>query len=168
MQIRPAVATDASEVADVHVRAWQVGYRGMLSMDYLDGLSATDRASRYSFGSMPLEGPYTLVALNDGAIRGLVTIGHCQDADLVAHGEIWALYVDPNRWGSGTGRGLIASARELLYRNGFSAASLWVLERNSRARKFYELDGWHPDGTCRTDRIGGASVEELRYRRPLP
>ncbi|MGV9800837.1 N-acetyltransferase family protein [Mycobacterium sp. NPDC003449] len=167
MQIRPAVAADAQEVADVHVRAWQIGYQGMLPRSYLDRLNAADRAGRYTFDAMPLDGPYTLVATDQSGIGGLVTIGRCRDADLLDHGEIWALYSDPDRWGTGIGRELIAAARELLHRNGYAEAALWVLECNARARRFYEIDGWHWDGTHRTDEIGEVPVEDVRYRRSL-
>ncbi|MGV0744348.1 N-acetyltransferase family protein [Mycolicibacterium sp. XJ870] len=167
-QIRPAVGADALAVADVHVRAWQVGYRGILPQDYLDGLTAADRASRYTFDAMPLDGPYTLVATDHGAIRGLVTIGRCRDSGLSGLGEVWALYTDPNGWGRGIGRELIAAARELLYHNGFTEGLLWVLEQNDRARRFYERDGWCPDGTRRTDLVADVPVEDIRYRRLLP
>ena len=38
-------------VARVHVRSWQVGYRGLLPDAYLDGLRAEERAERYNFAS---------------------------------------------------------------------------------------------------------------------
>jgi RimJ/RimL family protein N-acetyltransferase len=39
---------------------------------------------------------------------------------------------------------------------------------NERARRFYEIDGWQPDGTGRREEIWGAVVDEIRFRRPLP
>ena len=107
-QIRRATSADALAVADVHVRAWQVGYRGMLQQEHLDGLSASARAARYDFNLTLPEGPVTLVAVDDGgAIEGLVTIGRCRDRGLSRDGEVWALYVDPRRWRGGTGKRLI-------------------------------------------------------------
>jgi hypothetical protein len=50
---------------------------------------------------------------------------------------------------------------------GFAGAALWVLERNIRARGFYERDGWRRDGTLRAEIIGGTAVDEVRYRRGL-
>ena len=40
MFLRPAEPDDAMEVARVHVRSWQAGYRGLLPDAYLDGLRA--------------------------------------------------------------------------------------------------------------------------------
>lgn len=47
MIVRAACPGDAMEVAGVHVRAWQVGYRGLLPDAYLDGLRAEERAARF-------------------------------------------------------------------------------------------------------------------------
>ena len=51
MLLRPAEPVDAMAVARVHVRSWQVGYRGLLPDAYLDGLRAEERAERYDFAS---------------------------------------------------------------------------------------------------------------------
>ncbi len=76
------------------------------------------------------------------------------------------MYVDPQRWGIGIGRLLMAAARDRLYQDGAREALLWVLAENNRARRFYQLDGWNCDGFRRTEVIGGVTAEELRYRRP--
>ena len=47
-------------------------------------------------------------------------------------------------------------------------AVLWVLIGNERAKRFYRLDGWIPDGQRRDEEVHGITVDELRYRRPLP
>ena len=54
-----------------------------------------------------------------------------------------------------------------LTETGFSAATLWVLETNARARRFYESAGWAADGATKTDRRGDIELREVRYRRAL-
>jgi hypothetical protein len=44
---------------------------------------------------------------------------------------------------------------------------LWVLASNEQARRFYEAAGWRPDGGAQTIELGGATLEEVRYRREL-
>lgn len=61
----------------------------------------------------------------------------------------------------------MVSAREHLSNSGFEGARLWVMDRNDRARRFYELDGWRVDGAARVDTIGDMTVSEVRYRRDL-
>jgi GNAT superfamily N-acetyltransferase len=52
------------------------------------------------------------------------------------------LYVVPERWGRGVAVALHDAALEGLRRDGFERCHLWVLEDNSRARRFYERLGW--------------------------
>ncbi|MBS1696349.1 MAG: GNAT family N-acetyltransferase [Actinobacteria bacterium] len=167
LHVRPAVAEDSMAVAQAHVRSWQVGYRGLLPIGYLDTLRPEDRASRYGFDKMNPNGPFTQVAIDRGTVCGHVTTGRCRDSDLQGGGEIWALYVDPERWGFGIGRCLITAGCAQLTSQGYDTASLWVLSGNDRARRFYERAGWHCDGAERTDSIGDHAVHEVRYQRVL-
>ena len=59
------------------------------------------------------------------------------------------LYVLPERWGRGVGRGLHDAVLERQRAAGASACHLWVLEQNDRARRWYERLGWHEDGRTR-------------------
>jgi hypothetical protein len=47
-------------------------------------------------------------------------------------------------------------------------ATLWVLQDNARARRFYSQAGWAADGAAKTDDVDGFPLLEVRYRRPLP
>lgn len=167
IEIRPATPDDATGVARAHVRSWQVGYRGLISQEYLDALRPEDRAQRYGFDRMPLRGPFTQVAVDGDAICGHVTTGLSRDDDLCGQGEIWAIYVDPLRWGTGIGQRLLTAGCEQLRGQGVAIAGLWVLEGNVRARRFYESAGWRWHGTRRTDTIGDDLVHEVRYARAL-
>jgi hypothetical protein len=51
-----------------------------------------------------------------------------------------------------------------LYEAGFAEATLWVLDKNVRARRFYERGGWRPDGTSKDDAREGFTLHEVRYR----
>ena len=167
MLLRPAMPEDALPVARVHVRSWQAAYRTLLPDDYLDRLLPEDRAQKYDFSGVDASKPYTIVALQDGLIRGFATTAPSKDHDLPGYGELCALYVDPERWGRGVGKALMSAAREHLSESGFRNVLLWVLVGNVRAERFYRIDGWAPDGMRRTDTMWGATVDEIRYRREL-
>ena len=166
--LRDARPDDAAAVARVHVRTWQIAYRGLLPDEYLDGQRPEARAARYAFGSPNPNLPSTVVAVDDGVIRGFATTGRSRDADSSATGELLGLYVEPEAWGLGVGRLLIADARARLHTRGFSEATLWVLVGNHRAHRFYRCDGWQPDGRSKTDQVRAVPVEVMRYRRSLP
>jgi GNAT superfamily N-acetyltransferase len=167
VEIRPAKHPDIEAVAAVHVRSWQVGYRDLLPAEYLAGLRPEDRAQRYRFDDPDPARPATLVALEDDTIIGFATTGPARDHDTESAGELMALYVDPPSWRTGTGRTLIAAARNRLINQGFTQAVLWVLAGNDRAERFYRIDGWNHDGGRRHHTVWGIGVEELRYRRAL-
>ncbi len=171
--MRDAQPDDAGAVAGVHVRSWQVAYSGLLSDEYLDRLDADERRVAYRFGDPRPGRPATIVAVDDGAIRGFATMGPARDPEPAGRstagtGELYAIYVDPPWWGTGVGRALIAEARARLSRYHFAQAVLWVLIGNDRAQRFYEADGWRPDGGRREETVWGVPVDEARHRRQLP
>lgn len=168
MEIRAALPQDAAAVADVHVRSWQAAYRGLLPDAYLDALRPEERAAGYRFGDHDRSEPATLLAEDGDRLLGFATTAPGRDHDRSGWGELCALYVDPDRWGRGAGRALIAAARGRLLESGFREVGLWVLAGNEGAERFYRRDGWEHDGARRPEQIGGVTVEELRYSRALP
>jgi len=81
-------------------------------------------------------------------------------------GEVYALYVTPAWWSTGTGRSLMGAALAALEAEGYQRAVLWVLAANNRARRFYERAGFTTDGESNI-LAGLGGVLEVRYARPL-
>jgi GNAT superfamily N-acetyltransferase len=59
------------------------------------------------------------------------------------------LYVLSAHWGRGIGRELHDVALDRLSTAGSARCHLWVLEHNTRARRFYERLGWRENGEMR-------------------
>ena len=163
--LRRAVPGDEDAVARVHVRSWQVAYRGLLPDEYLDRLEPADRAARYTFAEDGPGFPHTTVAVGDDGICGFTTTGPCRDPDKKGVGELYAIYVQPDWWDRGIGRTLIADVRRRFAEQRFSEAVLWVLRGNQRAERFYRIDGWEPDGHRRLQDLHGITIDEVRYTR---
>lgn len=161
--VRIAEPGDAMAVARVHVKAWQVAYRGLMPDAYLDAIDPEQRAPRYDFSHCDPTKPKTIVAAKGRAILGFATTAPAPDLDGLRCGELCALYVDPECWGEGVGRALIAMARSHLADAGYGTAVLWVLAGNRRADRFYRRDGWRPDGVSRTAPVWGVTIDEVRY-----
>ena len=166
MRIREAEPKDAQAIAEVHVRSWQAAYRGQLTDDYLDGLSVEERLEQHR---RSLEEPRaewrTWVVDDGGRVAGFAVTGPSEDADADrSTGEVYAIYIEPDRVGTGIGRDLFEHAVEDLRARGFTAATLWVLETNERARRFYEVAGWRTDGTETTERVDCEMRPTIRYR----
>ena len=64
-------------------------------------------------------------------------------------GWLDGLYVVPAEWGTGVAARLHDEAMRSLADAGATRARLWVLEDNTRARRFYERRGWRLDGSER-------------------
>ena len=165
--VREATVNDTTAVAQVHVRSWQVAYRGLMADEYLDQLTVEERATRYRFGSGDVTTLRTIVAIDDGSLLGFATFGLLREVDLPETGEIFALYVDPDCWRHGIGTTLITSAWKSLRAMSISKVLLWVLEGNDHATRFYESQGWTADGLRRQIEVWGVSVNELRFSRSL-
>jgi GNAT superfamily N-acetyltransferase len=163
MILRPATPEDALHVARVHVRSWQVGYRGLLPDAFLDGLRPEQRAARYTFGDPNPQTPFTTVALRDGIICAFVTIGPASEQTGGA-GHLMALYVDPEWWRRGMGRKLLAEGCGQLVERGHRDAVLWMLEGNRAAEQLYLNHGWVVDGPGESLVFGGLTVNSPRYR----
>ncbi len=167
MNLRPAVPDDAIAVARVHVRAWQVAYRGLLPADCLAGLRPEERVRQYDFASLDPARPRTLVTVEADTILGFATISPARDEDAAGQGELCALYVEPDCWGRGIGQALVAAARDELHGLGFTRAVLWVLAGNARAEQFYRADGWNRDELQRPRQLWNVTVSTVRYSRTL-
>jgi GNAT superfamily N-acetyltransferase len=168
--VRDAAVDDALGIAQVHVTGWQAGYAGLLPQEYLDALSVEQRAQRWasSIGAPDARSLATLVADSDGHIAGWATIGRSRDDDAASGtGELWGIYAHPAWWGVGVGHALHLTAITRLHDAGLVEATLWVLEGNARAARFYERHGWVADGATKTDWRDDVRLDEVRYRLDL-
>ena len=171
--MRRATDGDAPKIASLHIRTWQTAYRGQLPDDFLDGMTASfERRAAFWAQWIRERADATdraiLVSEEDGEIVGFATCGPSEDEPRdPAVGEVYAIYVDPDHWDHGHGRGLFAAATAFLAGVGFREATLWVLGTNARARRFYEIAGWSADGATKTDQRGDVALHEVRYRRSL-
>jgi ribosomal protein S18 acetylase RimI-like enzyme len=165
--IRPATTTDAPALATVHVRSWQWAYRGQVPDAYLDHLGKTlgerVEARRAQLEHVPPENRWW-VAEQSGNQVGFAVTGPSGDDDAAPlTAEVFALYLDPDAVGKGTGRALLCHAVTDFRQRGFQRATLWVLQSNQRARRFYEAAGWAPDGGRKSEERPGFILHEVRY-----
>jgi ribosomal protein S18 acetylase RimI-like enzyme len=169
-RIRPARPADAAAVANVHVRGWRETYPGIVPDRFLAGL---DESSRERYWRLVLENPsnrsdiYIAELSIDGADR-VVGFGVCgpEQVGLADYtGEFHALYVLRAGQGRGLGTGLMTAMAGALAVRGMTAATVWVLRDNRRARRFYETLGGRPVADRPLD-FGGTEVMEVAYGWP--
>lgn len=107
MHVRTAQLSDAAAMGALVVSAWQAAYSGLMPDDYLDGLTVDDRTAQWTWILTGELGSFAavLVAENDGGrVVGFVAVGGEMDGTDATRGEVYAVNVDPDRWGRGAGR----------------------------------------------------------------
>jgi ribosomal protein S18 acetylase RimI-like enzyme len=168
VRIRPAETADALEIARVEVESWRWAYPGLVPASYLDGLSVA-RCARGWAQLLGAKGTRTVTWVASSDERGccgFLSAGPSR-AERAAVGELYSLYVSPQLAGTGVGHRLLAYTTAQLKAMMFGSAELWVLEKNERARRFYEREGWTLTGAPRREPIARTSVSVVRYERAL-
>lgn len=169
--LRRAGHRDAYAIARAHVDSWQASYLGLIPAAVLNRLSVTGQAVswRRILSTDDHRGARTWIITDGALVVGFCSAGPTRDEDddLLTVGEIYTIYLIPPAWGRGLGAELLDAAQSDLAHRGHQAVSLWVLEGNTRARRFYELNGFAPDGGRRPVHVGEATLPEMRYRRML-
>ncbi|RZU52137.1 ribosomal protein S18 acetylase RimI-like enzyme [Krasilnikovia cinnamomea] len=157
--LRPAVEADPPAVGALHFRSRRSAYAGLFSPEALNHGSPTALgewwAERWRWER---ETHRLTVADADGELVGFTYLGPTPDPGVT---ELYAIHVAPERVGRGVGRLLMLDALPHLG----ARAVLWVLDGNTRARRFYERGGWVPDGATRDQPMGSETARQLRYSR---
>jgi len=151
--IRAATPGDVPSIARVHVEAWDAAKEGL---ELPTRRTVEQRADWWTSYLAQGESPL-LVFEENGVVRGFLAYGPSRDDDGDGMLEVYTLYVNPSSWSQGVGSALMAQVPS------DQTVSLWVAERNSRAREFYARHGFAPDGA----RESGHHVPVLRLIRPM-
>jgi RimJ/RimL family protein N-acetyltransferase len=164
---RDATSDDAESIESVHYAAREAVYESKV-VDWPP--PGPDRAGRIERWRHWLGSPDVscIVAEEDGRIVGFCTIRDSRDEDAgELEAEMPTLYVEPSHWGRGVGRALCAAGVKRSSDRGFRVLTLWVLAMNERARRFYDVFGFEPDGTTKVDEGTSERLVAHRYRLSL-
>lgn len=184
--VRPATAADARAIAEIHVASWRATYRGLMPDELLASLSVEQREEFWrstveSAARAGAERTWVATAGESLAICGFASTGPCRDEDVdVAVGvnvdvdvnsgkvaELYAIYLAPDAVGRGIGQALFACVvADLKARGGARELTLWVLEGNERAIRFYERCGMRAD-VRGVKTVRAVALPHVRYRMAL-
>lgn len=175
VKIRRASGTDARSIADLHGRSVLATYSDLPKTVKATEGGASQRVALWANRLQdPVTGRAVFVAHDGDGIVGFVYVGPTADTDDTPGrtGHVYSIHVDPPVWGAGIGKELLKFAVGSLRSTGFEDATLWVVDTNRRARKFYESNGWRLDGARRKEILAvgsgnGDEVSVVRYRLEL-
>ena len=159
-QIRAAVPEDAAKCADIHMRSWVFAYSDCVPMDVIENRNVHRPAMWIRLLETSKNIHY--VAVYDSIIVGFITINPAGDSDLPGSVyELSGLYLDPDYVGKGFGRLAMDWVKGEIASRGYETVSVWVLDKNYRAKAFYEKCGFKPYGACKESGLG--DTLEKRY-----
>jgi ribosomal protein S18 acetylase RimI-like enzyme len=154
VKIVEASSFDNARLAEL----FEAGYEG-----YFVPIHVDEAAFAYMVDAWDVDLDRSCVALDDGgAPVGVTMLGVRGD-----EGWIGGLGVRASHRRRGVGRALMDAAVARMRELGYEQATLWVLDGNERARRFYEKHGWRADSSVKLDDRGTFQLRELRYGRPL-
>ena len=137
--------------AYVHWKSWHDAYKGIVDQSYLDSLTLE------KCEEIALKWPDNLLVAKDGdRVVGFVGYGECRDEDLADTGEIFAIYLLEEYYGSGVGKALMKAG---LGKLDHKKTAVWVLKDNKRAIRFYEKCGFSLDGREEEIKLGSPIVK---------
>lgn len=126
--IRPAAAEDLNRIAEIEIFNYRLNFYPIFRTDRYFFCEKNVPALTAFYASEPGIVAHTAV-YDDGVIKGFVRVNG---------EEIEKLFVEPVLQNKGVGDALIRYATEIC-----GGKRLFVLEKNSRAIRFYERHGFH-------------------------
>ncbi len=141
MIIRRAEYDDLLHIGQVNVAVWQTTYRGLISDQLLDELSADKRAEgiKTFINNRELHS-FVLIAEDDNNIIGYL-IGGKQRGEEDYQAEIYAIYVLQEHQHKGVGLKLVESAVNEFHKMNFGSLIIWGLRENPYCRFYEKLGG---------------------------
>lgn len=140
---------DLDDVVAIHCEAWRDAYKGFMDGDYITRKNATRRDKWESILADAPTGKHFLIRC-DGIPVGMISMDLPRETADPGTYEIFGLYIHPRHMRKGYGAAAAVLAEERIRQMGYKRISLWVLEPNERARRFWEKQGFSPDGTEKT------------------
>ncbi len=158
--IRLATLDDAKYCADIHAQSWSFAYSDIVPKEIIDKHNSRWPMIWNKMLANNIDSHYVITL--DDVIIGFLTIAVSRDEDLKeSFFEIIGLYFAPEYIGAGYGKQAMDWIKKEIKSRGYDKISLWVLEENNRARRFYEKSGFVSDGKIKSS--GLADTQEVRY-----
>jgi ribosomal protein S18 acetylase RimI-like enzyme len=175
IRVEPAVVSDLDSIADLAARTFPLACPPDLPRDAVDSFIALHLSSGALGGHLVTPGHVLLAARTpEGELVGYALLLDGTGMDPTCAGQILhrptvgisKLYVDPGHHGSGVATRVLAEIVRLS--SGRGVRSLWLATNvaNTRARRFYDKQGFVERG-ARTFDVGGVANTDVVYEKEL-
>lgn len=165
-QVIKAARKNAKDMGFIHSNSWKQAYRGIIPNEMIEAFTPEKRAAIFSnvIETQPEE-YYLFMANNRPA--GIASLSKCHEESAPDYiGEIYSFYFHPDFWGSSATHMGFQFCINRLKALGFTQITIWVLNDNLRAKRFYEKNGFVLDGHSQEIEIG-KKLLEVRYSKNI-
>ena len=166
--ISQAATKDISALAAIHVASKQAAYAGIVNQEVLETKTQIEYEQKWQKW-LSEEGVSVSLLFDGDDLRGFISYGRMQTPPPGTSkirpqytAEIFAIHVHPEHWRQGYGGQLFKHAAEILKDDKHQSLCLWVLGKNERATKFYDMFGGQRLGK-RDVEVGSNKLKELCY-----
>ncbi len=166
MRVRSAETSDCSAITSAYMDSWRAGYRDLLTQAELEVQAEARRGHDWASA---ISQPDRIVLVAEDDSGGIVGVAECEHTP--ARGRLpWLqmLYVVPSAWGTGAAVRLLRGALEAVHQAGHRTIWLEVVDRQERARRFYEREGFHLDAEMEPGSNGLFNLVYYRHDQPAP
>lgn len=163
IKIRKARNGDEKTLAYIQTESWKSAFADIISADDLK--KYTDIVKAESMYEKVLESRYAEVSILeiDGKPHCIAAWSKARIPEFSDSAELICIHSLFDNWGKGYGSKMINHILNEIKNSGYGSVLLWVFEKNTRARIFYEKHGFEL-----TDNMQNAyEAVEVMYRKNL-
>ena len=157
---------NAHEMALLHAISWEQAYSGIIPENIINDFTIEKREKIFSSAISSNPEEYYIFKVDDN-LAGIASLNKSHEKNAPDYiGEIYSIYFHPKYWGTPATYYGLQFCVDRLKTLGFKTVTIWVLNDNIRAKKFYEKNGFIPDGNYQEMELG-KKLLEIRYSKNI-
>ena len=163
IKIRKARNGDEKTLAYIQTESWKSAFANIISADDLK--KYTDIVKAESMYKNVLKSGYAEISVLeiDGKPHCIAAWSKARNPEFSDSAELICIHSLCDNWGKGYGTMMINHILDEIKNSGYNSVVLWVFEKNTRARSFYEKHGFVLTGNTQT----ACGAVEVMYRKNL-
>lgn len=158
-----ALPGDAETLARIQIESWKAAFADILSPDILENCTQLNKVTAMYQRMLDQNIGHSYLMKVDGQPHCIAHWNAARAQDMPGYAELFCIHSLPNRWHSGFGTQMMQRVLQDVAASDHSKVMLWVFEKNLRARRFYESQGFKTFGKKKP----GVFPTEICYERAL-
>lgn len=164
VEIRSALLEDINQIAQIHVDSWGVAFEGLMPQGYISSYNPDVRRKEWN-SIIQTESECVIVAERDQQVVGFLSYYiNPTHSDVI---ELSKLYLSPYLYRQGVGTQLMNAFNQVVKAEAIKRISLYVLDSNQSAMKFYQKLGFVETGEFEKTEYDGETIIDIRLMKTL-